>query len=121
MLTGDAAWLIDPFTGEGIGNALYSGMLAADAIKAATGKSDFSASFFKREYDTVFYERLGYELSVSAKMRNICKYPRLLNMFVNKAYKSPTFSRALTSLFTDVEARTQFGKWSFYLKVLLNR
>jgi flavin-dependent dehydrogenase len=29
MLTGDAAMLIDPFTGEGIGNAMMSGMLAA--------------------------------------------------------------------------------------------
>jgi flavin-dependent dehydrogenase len=33
LLTGDAASLIDPFTGEGIGNAMYSGMLAAAHIQ----------------------------------------------------------------------------------------
>jgi len=32
MLTGDAASLIDPFTGEGISNAMYSGMLAAETV-----------------------------------------------------------------------------------------
>ena len=121
LLTGDAAELIDPFTGEGIGNALYSGMLAADAIKLAIEQNDFSDKFFHKNYDKVFYERLGYELKVSAYMRNICKSPWLLNMFINKAHKSPSFSKAMTSLFTDVEARTQFGKLSFYLKVLLNK
>ena len=121
LLTGDAAELIDPFTGEGIGNALYSGMLAGDAIKAAIDKNDFSESFFKKAYDEEFYKCLGYELKASAAIRNVCKSSRLLNMFVNKAHKSPTFSKALTSLFTDVEARTQFKKLSFYLKVLLNK
>ncbi len=121
ILTGDAAGLIDPFTGEGIGNALYSGMLAADAIKTAIDSNDYSATYFAAKYDQVFYERLGFELKVSAKMRGMCKYPRLLNMLVNKAHKSKTFSKAMTSLFTDVEARRQFSKPSFYLKVLLNR
>ena len=36
ILTGDAGSLIDPFTGEGIGNALLSGMYAAETISNAT-------------------------------------------------------------------------------------
>ena len=47
MLTGDAAALIDPFSGEGIGNALYSGMLAAAAIQQAQEKNDYSAALLK--------------------------------------------------------------------------
>jgi flavin-dependent dehydrogenase len=37
LLVGDAAALIDPFTGEGIGNAMCSGMLAAAHIKKLCG------------------------------------------------------------------------------------
>ncbi|MCR8547840.1 geranylgeranyl reductase family protein [Salipiger sp. P9] len=35
LLTGDAAGLVDPITGEGIGHAVHSGRLAAESIVAA--------------------------------------------------------------------------------------
>ncbi len=44
MLVGDAGSLIDPFTGEGIGNAMISGMYAADQAMAARQKNDYSAT-----------------------------------------------------------------------------
>jgi geranylgeranyl reductase family protein len=44
MLLGDAASLIDPFTGEGIGNAMISGRLAAERILALRKEGDASAS-----------------------------------------------------------------------------
>src|SRR3989344_9562263 len=52
VLIGDEASLIDPFTGEGIGNAMASGKLAANATHAAFAKNDFSeASLAKYERD----------------------------------------------------------------------
>ena len=38
LLLGDAASLIDPFTGEGIGNALYSARIAAEVCREAVGR-----------------------------------------------------------------------------------
>jgi geranylgeranyl reductase family protein len=121
MLCGDAACLIDPFSGEGIGNALYSGMLAAMAIKEALPANDFSASFLKTAYDDVLYKRLGDELKISATLQRLCKYPWLFNFVVNKAYKSPSLRNTISCMFTDMDLREQLSKPSFYLKILFNR
>ncbi len=50
MLAGDAAGLIDPFTGEGIANAMWSARCAADIARAAHDAGDFSEAFLSR-YD----------------------------------------------------------------------
>jgi len=121
MLCGDAAALIDPFSGEGIGNALYSGMLAAMAIKDAVPANDFSAAFLKTAYDDVLYKRLGDELKISATLQRLCKYPWLFNFVVNKAYKSKSLRNTISCMFTDMDLREQLSKPSFYLKILFNR
>ncbi len=121
MLTGDAACLIDPFSGEGIGNALYSGMLAATAIQQAVEQNNYSAAFLKTAYDDVVYKRLGDEFKVSATLQRLCKYPWLFNYVVNKAYKSPSLRNTISCMFTDMDLREQLSKPSFYLKILFNR
>ena len=121
MLTGDAACLIDPFSGEGIGNALYSGMLAAAAIKEAREQNNYSATFLKAAYDDVVYKRLGDELKISATLQRLCKYPWLFNFVVNKAYKSPSLRNTISCMFTDMDLREQLSKPSFYFKILFNR
>ena len=121
ILTGDAACLIDPFSGEGIGNALYSGMLAAAAIKEAGAANDFSAAFLKKAYDDVVYKRLGAELKLSATLQRLCKYSWLFNFVVNKAYKSQSLRNTISSMFTNMDMRKQLSKPSFYFNILFNR
>lgn len=121
MLCGDAAALVDPFSGEGIGNALYSGMLAAMAIKDALPNNDFSAAFLKTNYDDVLYKRLGDELKISATLQRLCKYPWLFNFVVNKASKSESLRNTISCMFADVDLRDQLRKPSFYLKILFNK
>jgi len=121
MLTGDAACLIDPFSGEGIGNALYSGMLAAAAIQQAAEKNNYAAPFLKSAYDDVLYKRLGDEFRVSATLQRLARYPWLFNFVVNKAYKSPSLRNTISCMFTDMDLRAQLSKPSFYFKILFNR
>lgn len=121
MLCGDAASLVDPFSGEGIGNALYSGMLAAAAAKEAFEANDFSAAVLKRAYDDVLYKRLGDEFRVSSTLQRLCKYPWLFNFVVNKANKSPSLRNTISCMFTDMDLREQLSKPSFYAKILMNR
>ena len=64
LLAGDAASLVDPFTGEGIGNALYSGMLAAEVAVEAIAQNNFTGEFLNKKYDTVLYRRIGDELKL---------------------------------------------------------
>src|SRR5208283_2686342 len=54
VLVGDAASLIDPFTGEGIGNALTSGKYAARTIIKALDENDFSEKSLSRYPDELF-------------------------------------------------------------------
>lgn len=121
MLTGDAGALIDPFSGEGIGNALYSGMLAAAAMKEALAQNNYSAAFLKAAYDDVLYKRLGDEMKISATLQRLCKYPWLFNFVVNKAYKSQSLRDTISYMFTDMDLREQLSKPSFYLKILFNK
>ncbi|MCW3122726.1 MAG: geranylgeranyl reductase [Flavipsychrobacter sp.] len=121
MLVGDAGALIDPFSGEGIGNALYSGMLAAAGIKEAREQNNYSAAFLKTAYDDVLYKRLGDEMKISATLQRLCKYPWLFNFVVNKAYKSKSLRDTISCMFTDMDLREQLSKPSFYLKILFNK
>lgn len=121
LLTGDAASLIDPFTGEGIGNALYSGMLAAFAAEELLKAGKFDAAFIKGKYDDVLFKRIGDELRMSALLQRLCHYPWLFNFVVKKAHKSLTLNTALTSMFTDIDLRKQLRKPSFYAKILFNK
>jgi len=121
ILTGDAASLIDPFSGEGIGNALYSGMLAAEAIQQCRSHNDYSASFIKTNYDNVVDKRLGSEFKISDTLQRICNYPGLLNFIMNKLHKSPSLKQTVSSMFADIDIREQLRKSGFYLKILLNK
>lgn len=121
MLTGDAASLVDPFSGEGIGNALYSGMLAAYAAEKALKEDKYNRSFLKTEYDDVLYKRLGDELKISSTLQRLCRFPWLFNFVVNKANKSKSLSDTISCMFTDMDLRDKLRKPSFYFNILFNR
>ena len=121
LLTGDAANLIDPFSGEGIGNALYSGMIAAQAAGKLLDTGSFNSAAIKEVYDDVLYKKIGDELKIGVLLQRLSGYPRLFNWVVRKSRKSPTLNAALSSMFTDLNIQHQIRKPSFYLKILFNK
>ncbi|MBI4044253.1 MAG: geranylgeranyl reductase family protein [Candidatus Diapherotrites archaeon] len=84
VLLGDAGSLIDPFSGEGVGNALTSAKLAAPVIEKALRTNDFSENTFK-EYEENVWKELGPELETSYKMQRLGRYKWLLNFTIGKA------------------------------------
>jgi len=58
MLIGDAASLADPSTGEGIGQAMVSGRIAAFHAKECFSENDFSSQKMK-SYDEEIHEKFG--------------------------------------------------------------
>lgn len=120
MLVGDAASLIDPFTGEGIGNAMMSGMIAAEQAERCLAAADFSAKAMK-EYDTVVYRRLWPELRLSRRMQQLAKFPWLFNFVVRKANRNKALREMITVMFEDIDLRDRFRKPSFYLKLLFSK
>lgn len=117
LLTGDAAGLIDPFSGEGIGNAIRSGRLAAEHLKKA-----FEQKRFDREFNTLYdrdiYNKMWKELQISRSMQLLLKYPKLVNFVFNKALKSQSVRSLLASMLYDVNIKSELLKLSFYIKLM---
>ncbi|MBN8653984.1 MAG: geranylgeranyl reductase family protein [Cytophagales bacterium] len=95
MLCGDSAHLIDPLTGEGIGQAMASGRFAGWMAVDCFKKNNFSAEFMK-SYDRQVYKKFWTSHRKSYLMQ---KYlvPRftLFNNVFELAHRSPSFHRWL--------------------------
>jgi geranylgeranyl reductase family protein len=70
MLAGDAASLIDPISGDGIGNAMLSGKLAAEQAIRSFQSGDFSATTM-RQYDRTLHASIGRELRSRHRLQRL--------------------------------------------------
>ncbi len=117
LLVGDAAHLIDPFTGEGISHAMISGVHAAN-VAAEALKAGCTDAEFLRGYDARVWKRLGKELAISTRLQQLAGYPRLFNFVVGKAAGNPVLADTISSMFNDLDMREQLRKPGFYIKLL---
>lgn len=120
LLAGDAASLIDPFTGEGIGNAIRSGRVAAEHIIACFTNNNFSASFNK-QYDHEIYRRMWKELRISRSLQNLCQYPWLFDFLVKKANNNPYLQRFFTQALADADTKRLLTQPGFYYRLLIKQ
>jgi geranylgeranyl reductase family protein len=119
LLLGDAAGLIDPFTGEGIGNALYSGRQAARVAKEAIAAGNFTAKFLKR-YDERLWKEIGPELQISSRLQKIGQMRFLLSFVINKAARNEHVREIISGMIANQIPKTKFANPLFYLKLLLS-
>ncbi|NML63895.1 geranylgeranyl reductase family protein [Hymenobacter sp. RP-2-7] len=120
LLLGDAASLIDPFSGEGISHAMVSGRHAADWAGRALATSNVSAGFLAG-YDAAVYRRLGQELRLSTAMQRLLRWPQLFNFIANRAVANPTLAETLSAMFLDIDLRARLKQPGFYLRLLFGR
>jgi len=120
LLTGDAGSLIDPFTGEGIGNAMVSGLVASRIIKKAAAANDYSAALLQ-QYDKDLYQKLWAELKLGHYLQRLTSKPRLFNFVIGKASRSKELRETISCMFENVNIRKKFTNPFFYLRILLNR
>jgi geranylgeranyl reductase family protein len=118
MLLGDAAGLIDPFTGEGIGNALYSARFAVPTAKKAIEINDVSEASLA-EYDRLLWKSIGNELSVSTKLQRISRFRPLINFVINKAARNPEVAGIIAGMMANEVPRKDLANPLFYLKLLV--
>ena len=109
-LVGDAASLIDPFSGEGVGNALVTGEIAARHI--VEGRSP-------EEYQTEVWATLGAELKNSYRMQSLSRKSWLLNWFVGKAGRKPELQEMMTEMIASKEAQENLHSPWFMFKTLM--
>ena len=120
LLVGDAAGLIDPFTGEGIANAIRSGRIAAKHVLAAHTANNYSASFNKN-YDEEIYHKMWKEFRISSLLQKLVTYPRLCNLIVKKANSVKYIQQLLVQGLASVDKRKSIlTNPKFYFKLFLS-
>lgn len=109
-LVGDAASLVDPFSGEGVGNALVSGEMAARHIIEEIPHN---------VYQDELWKVLGPELKNSFNMQKLSRRKWLLNWFVGKASKKPALQEMMTEMIASKEAQENLHSPWFMFKTLM--
>ncbi len=122
VLVGDAASLVDPFSGEGVGNALSSGQFAAQTINEALGKNPGNGPLPAASlapYSELVESKLRPEIMTSYNLQRASRSRFLLNVFIGKAATKPAFRQMIIDMLASDEAKQQVKDPLFYLKLLL--
>lgn len=115
MLIGDAASLVDPFSGEGIANAMVSGKLAAEA--AAVAVRDPGAGALRR-YEARVWEELGEGLDSAYRLQRAARSRMLVDFLIGTAARRPKVREAVVELFAEPEKLGQLTRVGYLWRLL---
>ena len=110
VLLGDAGSLIDPFTGEGIGNALISAKIASKYIDEAIKAGDYSGKILKKYHDEL-WKIIGDEIKYSFLLQIAGKFKWLINRIFRKCVKSKDLRDLLSMSFASKEKQEKLSIW----------
>ena len=116
LLLGDAAGLIDPFTGEGIANAIRSGRVAAAHVLKCFEQRRFDAPF-NLQYDKEIYYKMWTEFRFGHSMQKLFRHPRIINFVIKKANKNKSVQLMLSAMLNNFDMKKELVKPSFYFKL----
>lgn len=113
MLLGDAAALIDPLSGEGVGQAMISGKVAAKIALEALEKQDFSEAVFQK-YDKELWDEIGEEIKANYRLQKLGKmFPHLIDKLMEKASSDEGYRKLLESKLPYTGGRKDMGTKGF--------
>jgi len=117
ILLGDAASLIDPFSGEGVGNGMKSAAIAADTLAGALKKSEISESDCLA-YEHALWKEIGADVQTSYTLQRLGAHAFLLDFVIGKARKSVWLRNELAGMIASREAKKKAAGPLFYLRAL---
>jgi menaquinone-9 beta-reductase len=100
LLVGDAAGFFDPFTGEGIYDALRGGVLAAEAIGDALERGDTSAAGLSA-YDEARRRAFSSKRRAAWLVQAFVRSPRLMDYAVARIAQRPRVASTMTGVLGD--------------------
>jgi flavin-dependent dehydrogenase len=118
MCIGDAASRVDPFSGEGIGNAWVSAKMTSKFLDRQTHSDGFPEESAV-EYMAELWGSLGGELTNSYKLQKLVKKKRLMNWFVKRAAKKEAIREMMSEMIASKEEQTVLWSPWFLVKTLL--
>ena len=119
MLIGDSAGIIDPFTGEGIGNAMVSGKYAMKVLSESKSLNNFTKESFS-EYDKLLWDEIGKELKTSTRLQRIAKSSFLLNFVINRAARNEEVQNIIAGMLAHEIPKEELSNPLFYFKILFS-
>lgn len=126
LLVGDAAGLVDPFSGEGIGNALASAKVAATVIAESVQAREPAESkrtlsrYPKQMWDAVD----GRELSLHYKLRSLARSRGIVDFLIGRAAARPdvlAWLQSMTSGSGAVARKAELLSPMTYARLFLKR
>lgn len=103
ILVGDAAGLVDPLSGEGIGNALRSAQVAGDFLKKICREKDYSAGRL-REFDHLLFQKINRsELKLHYRLQLLSRRPSLINFLVRRIARNNKMHQLLQSYILETD------------------
>ena len=118
MAVGDAASLVDPFSGEGIGNALLTAKMTTRHFDKEVHSEGFPQSAAE-EYMENLWDELGKELTNSTKLQRLMKRKRLTNWFIKKASKKEEIGKMMSEMIASKESQEALWSPWFMFKTLI--
>jgi flavin-dependent dehydrogenase len=119
VLIGDAASLVDPFSGEGVGNGMKSAAICADILAEAAKKGPVSENDC-RSYERALWKEIGNDIESSCALQRLGKLPFLLDIAIGKARKSERVRAELAGMIASREAKKKASDPLFVVKLLLS-
>ncbi len=120
LLVGDAGHLIDPLTGEGIGNAFYSGYIAAELAEHCFSEQRFDAPYL-RAYDRRVDRVLRKEMKLSFQLQQIMQHRRITNLLTGFIADHPKMIELFCRMYTDFDLRKRLVRPDFWLALALGK
>lgn len=120
MLVGDAAGLVEPFTGEGIGTALVSGEAAANQARKCFESNNFSSLFISR-YDNMIYKQVGGNYLAGYRLMLLLRYSRLINFLFKRAIASDRMKDMDIHKLRKMGIQKKLTNPLFFLKLILRK
>jgi geranylgeranyl reductase family protein len=115
LLVGDAAAFINPLTGEGIHNAMQSGLIAAEVIAGALSKGHHRLDEYQRRWQTCFREEFRYSYLIRVALG---RFPWLLDRIARKARSDETVATTMACAITGAISPKQLLRPGFLARLL---
>jgi menaquinone-9 beta-reductase len=116
LATGEAIGSTYAFSGEGIGKAMETGLLAADALLAAC-KSDVPDATTQNRYETSLHAlKPKFDLYETASYVNL--HPWLADLVIWRARRSPCILRRLTGVLEETQNPGNLFSWRGVRKLM---